>query len=260
MGNQFLPPAQLVGAIYAQWMAYDQAHPGTLDHLTSFQDAQIGNTSGDFLLQGLDIGVSGGDGNVIVAGLLTANNVVQLGNGNDSVGMIGVNDRVSVGSGVDRLSAVGIHNQVSTGGGFDIIGYQGAGDTFILGGGTAVIGASGYSGGATFIAAPTTNLIVNATPSFGDDTFVLSGGTAALSLGGEGDRIDIRGAVQATLTNFSGVVDLLPSLGYANSFAAAAALHSDGNGGSMLSLAGGGSIDFVGVAPGHLHAGNFAIG
>jgi hypothetical protein len=38
------------------------------------------------------------------------------------------------------------------------------------------------------------------------------------------------------------------------------ALHSDGNGGTLLSLDASGSIDFAGVAPSQLHASNFKVG
>lgn len=260
MSTQFLPPGQLIAGILAAWEAYDQAHPGVLDHLTDHATAQIGNTSGDFLLQGEGITLVGGDGNVVAAGLRAHNDVVQLGNGTDNIGLIGDNNRLTVGSGSDSIALIGNNNQVTTGGGTDIIGYQGEGNTFVLGGGTAVIGASGFTGHATFIASGAINLVVNAMPSDGHDTFQLAGGSAALWLGGLGDRIDLRGAVQATIHNFSGVVDLLPSLGYANGAAAVAALHGDGSGGSLLALAGGGFVDFAGLAPGQLHASDFAVG
>lgn len=165
-------------------------------------------------MQGEGITLTGGNGSVLVAGLTAHNDVVQLGNGNDRVGLIGDNNQVTVGSGIDQLSFVGNNNQASTGAGFDVIAYQGEGDTFVLGGGTAVIGAYGFSGHATFIANGPMHLIANLPDSKGHDTVQLAGGTAALSLGGGGDRIDVRGPVQATIHNFSGVVDLLPSLGY----------------------------------------------
>ncbi len=48
--------------------------------------------------------------------------------------------------------------------------------------------------------------------------------------------------------------------GYASTSDVVSALHDDGHGGTLLSLGGGHSIDFVGTALGLLHASNFAIG
>ena len=59
----------------------------------------------------------------------------------------------------------------------------------------------------------------------------------------------------------SGVIDLLNGVGgYSSAAAAVHALTSDGSGGSLLSLGSFGAIDFVGIAPSLINAGNFKIG
>jgi hypothetical protein len=102
---------------------------------------------------------------------------------------------------------------------------------------------------------------------------VLSGSNNTIMVNGGHDTItDTPGGADAltlkigahssnvTITNFStasGLVDLVPSLGFSTSAQAFAALHSDGYGGTLLDFKGG-SIDFVGVT--NLTASSFAIG
>jgi hypothetical protein len=59
----------------------------------------------------------------------------------------------------------------------------------------------------------------------------------------------------------TGVIDLLNGAGaYKSAAAVLGALHTDGHGGTSLSLGSGGSIDFVNTTASQLHAWNFAIG
>ena len=121
----------------------------------------------------------------------------------------------------------------------------------------------------------------------GSDVAVLSAGSASLALHGSNDIAFLgggTGAVNATITDgssgltvyvlnggvdvFKGfatdpsaVVDLLGGVGgYSSVGSVLQALTSDGNGGSVLPLGAGQSIDFANVAPTGLVAANFHIG
>jgi hypothetical protein len=99
-----------------------------------------------------------------------------------------------------------------------------------------------------------------------DTVAAASGDTLSLS-GAFYTKIEVGSLGGGTLTiaNYmptnSDVIDLLGGVGGYNSASAAAhALVSDGNGGSLLSLGAAGTVDFQAVAPSRLSAGNFAIG
>jgi len=121
----------------------------------------------------------------------------------------------------------------------------------------------------------------------GNDVVVLSAGSAEAVFHGSNDIAFLgggTGAVNATLDDLSSgltvyvlnggndvfyglafdtsaVVDLLGGIGgYAHVADVLKALTGDGHGGARLSLGGGHSIDFAGVAPGALQAANFHIG
>jgi hypothetical protein len=121
----------------------------------------------------------------------------------------------------------------------------------------------------------------------GNDVVVLSGGTASLLCNGSNDVAFLGGSanpVNATIddqssgltlyvlnggidtingltTDPTAVIDLLGGVGgYANTTQVLNALTSDLAGGTLLPLGTGQAIDFIGVAPGALHAANFCIG
>jgi hypothetical protein len=155
---------------------------------------------------------------------------------------------------------------VTLGNGDNVIGLARASrlDTVTVGSGHDTIVTSAAATDNTFrLDASTTQLLLHGTDnkvfiSGGTDTIIDSPGqldALVMNVGSLGGNIDI--------TNFSaanGLVDLAPDLGFATGAAAAAAVTSDGSGGSLLVFAGGyGSIDFHGVAPASLHATNFHI-
>jgi hypothetical protein len=100
----------------------------------------------------------------------------------------------------------------------------------------------------------------------GNDVFINSGNDSITNSPSGDDklRLDVGSAGgQIELMNFSaahGKVDLAPSLGFSTAAAAAGALQSDGQGGSVLLLNGDGLLDFQGVAPSSLRPSNFHIG
>ena len=82
---------------------------------------------------------------------------------------------------------------------------------------------------------------------------------------GSGLRVDVgtkagTDVISGFANDPTGCIDLLGGVGgYSSVNQLLSALHSDGSGGTLLSL-GSGSIDFLGVAPTQLHASNFKIG
>jgi hypothetical protein len=154
----------------------------------------------------------------------------------------------------------------------------------------AVTGGNGndtinvLSSGNTVTLGTGTDSIVEAASSKGSNTFILNGSHASLVLYGANDVAFIHGGTDTitdnskglevkigsqggvvTLNNFladkHGVVDLTGGVGgYKTAKAIFAALKSDGNGGTMLSLGTSGHIDFAGAAVGSLTASQFHIG
>jgi DNA uptake protein ComE-like DNA-binding protein len=103
----------------------------------------------------------------------------------------------------------------------------------------------------------------------GSDQEVTLGGTAGVDILDIGNalRINIASSTQTdTISGFgtndaNAVLDLKNGAGgYTSVAEIAKALHSDGNGGTMLLLGATGSIDFLGTKPSQLHASNFAVG
>jgi hypothetical protein len=197
-------------------------------------------------LRGQHVTVVGQDGNVTVTGKHTSFDRITLGNGTDNVSLSGTHNKVTLGNGTDSvtLGPNSSNNTVTVGSGHDTITTV-AGDT-----------------NNTFrLDASTSSLVLHGT----DNNVFINGGTDTITDSpGQFDKLTLHvgsGGGVIGITNFSasnGVVDLVPSLGLTSSAAAAAALKSDGHGGSLLPFAGG-SIDFQGVALGSLHASNFHI-
>jgi hypothetical protein len=112
--------------------------------------------------------------------------------------------------------------------------------------------------------------------AIGADTVYLAGNSEHISLlggpsahiydQGSNMSVDVFGSagtdvISGFANDPTGVIDLLSgSGGFSSVGQVLKALHSDGNGGTLLSLGHSGSIDFLGVAPAQLHASNFRIG
>jgi hypothetical protein len=99
-----------------------------------------------------------------------------------------------------------------------------------------------------------------------NDVAFIHGGTDTITDNSKGleVKIDSQGGV-VTLNNFladkHGVVDLTGGVGgYKTAKAIVAALQSDGNGGTMLSLGTSGHLDFANTAMVSLTASHFAVG
>jgi hypothetical protein len=159
-----------------------------------------------------------------------SNQTFTLGDGNFEVSLAAdsQHDTISVGSGMDTITtAAGDHN-----------------NTFQLNDSNSSLVLHGTNN-AVFISGG--NDTITDTTS-GHDHLTLDVGPA----GG-----------QIELMNFSaarGIVDLAPGLGFSTAAAAAGALQSDGQGGSVLLLNGHGLLDFQGIAASSLQASNFHIG
>ena len=122
----------------------------------------------------------------------------------------------------------------------------------------------------------------------GNDAFVFGSGTASLTMHGQHDTVSVNGGTDTIadtaggadklqlqigaaggtvgISNFgvsNAVVSLVHALASAEHWATpaqiAAAVTTDNNGGSLLSLGSYGKIDFVGVPTGKLTANNFQI-
>ncbi|MGD0634250.1 MAG: hypothetical protein ABSA13_08235 [Beijerinckiaceae bacterium] len=208
------------------------------------------------------VAVSGGNGNNTVTET-TNDTIVALGNGNNTISAGGLGDLVSVGSGNNTISGGNGSETITAGSGQDTITLGGTRNNVTLNGSTGTV-----SGGQ------------------GNDTVLANGGQDTLSFGGSGSSATLNGTIAASImdlgnalrinigsgtqtdtisglgsTDTSGVVDLKNGVGgYTSVTAIVDALHSDGHGGTILTLGTTGSIDFVGIAPSQLHASNFAVG
>ena len=184
--------------------------------------------------------------------------------GNDIVNARAGSSRVVTGSGDVVVNLNGLDNTVVGGNGDDTVNIVTGGDNNItLGNGT--------------------DSIVEAQHSYGSNTFILNGSHASLVLYGANDVAFIHGGTDTitdnskglevkigsqggvvTLNNLladkTGFVDLVGVGGYKNAKAVVAALQSDGQGGTVLSLGAAGNIDFVNTAMASLTASRFAIG
>jgi hypothetical protein len=170
---------------------------------------------------------------------LTGNsNTVLLGGGNDQVSLTGNNNTATLGNGNDTVTVSGTGNIVTAGSGNDV---------FNLGAGMTTLTMHGLHDSVS----------VNG----GNDTIADTAGGAdklQLNIGAQGGTLGI--------TNFdvaNAVVSLVQTLAGAEHWTGpakiAAAVTTDNNGGSLLSLGSYGKIDFVGVPTGKLTANNFQI-
>jgi hypothetical protein len=172
---------------------------------------------------------------------------VTMGNGSDTVGISeGGNNIVTMGNGLDTVNITSSSfNTVTTGSGSDTItvGTDANFNTFTLNDTNA-------------------SLVLN---GIGNKVFVNGGNDLVTDTLGGSDQLLLAmeaGGGNVSIANFStssALVDLVPSLGFANSSQVLAALTSDGHGGTLLNLSHG-SIDFLGITPGQLASSNFLVG
>jgi hypothetical protein len=180
------------------------------------------------------------------------------------------------------MNVTASYANVSIGSGDVVVNLSGKDATVTGGNGNDTINV--LSSGNTVTLGPGTDSIVEAASSKGSNTFILNGSHASLVLYGANDVAFVHGGTDTitdnskglevkigsqggvvTLSNFPadkhGVVDLVGGVGgYHTAKAVVAALQSDGNGGTMLSLGASGHIDFVNTAMASLTASHFAIG
>jgi hypothetical protein len=181
----------------------------------------------------------------------SSNNNVNMGNGTDNVSLSGDNNSVTLGNGNnDSVSVGGKANTLTLG--------SGTGDKIAMG--SSSTGGDVFTlndSGANLVLHGAKN-VVSINGSNGVDTITDSLGSSdklTLRLGAAGGT--------ASIANFSlthGLLDLAGGLGFGSTQAIANYVntHSDGFGGSSL-IYNGGSIDFLGIAPGSFHASNFSV-
>ncbi len=192
---------------------------------------------------GLVTRITGADNSVTVTSL-QGGVMITLGNGNDTVVAGGGGNSITLGNGQDTVTLAGTGDHLQLGSGADTV-HAGAGDAIVLlGTGLILLGGS----------APT--VFLGAAASAIDDRS--SGLTIVVTM--NSGSLD--------LTGLAGdphwVVDLTGGAGgYTTPAGVLAALQSDGHGGASLMLgsnAGAASIDFAGLAPGHIVPADFKIG
>jgi hypothetical protein len=228
-----------------------------------------------------------GDGDINLA-LRGNHNHISLGNGTDVVSVLGDHNHIAFGDGHDTLSLQGNHNRAELGNGNDGVTLSGNHDQVTVGAGTNSIHLSPNSQHDTITVGAGNNTITTSNRDSAN-TFNLNASTTSLVLHGTNNLVSVDGGTDTitdttassrpvgdhlvldigssggviNITNFSaasGVVDLASNLGFSSAAAAAAALTSDGHGGSLLTFAGSlGDIDFQGVAVSSLLASNFRI-
>ncbi len=189
-------------------------------------------------------------------------------------------DLLATANGIDVASGAGVSatagvellfgSNVTVSSGATLYVYSGGSDSVTLGAGNSTVTLAGSGNSVT--------------AGTGKDT--ITGGQDTLSFGGSGSSATLNGTIAANITDLGsalriligsntqtdtitgfgstdklGVIELLNGVGgYASAAAIVSALHSDGHGGSLLTLGTTGSIDFLGVAPSQLTAANFKVG
>jgi len=221
----------------------------------------LGAGANSVALSGYWNSVTAGNGNNLVSGG-QGNETITLGNGNDTVATSGYSNIITVGSGNDVITAGSGSDTVIVGSGNDTVNLAGWSNTVMMGAGADVV--NGGQGG---------------------DLITLSGGSATLNLSGASEHVALKGGENAKMFDLgsnlrvdirsssgsdvisgfakdtSGWIDLLNGAGgYSSVSQVMSALHSDGNGGTLLALGPSGSIDFAGVNPSQMHASNFGVG
>jgi hypothetical protein len=215
--------------------------------------------------------------NLSLAGAVGPRNIVDDGNGNLSVSVTGNNDTVLLAGGNNNVSPTG-NNTAVIGNDNDSISLSGDNGILVLGNGKDNVMVSGTSTSESVTAGTWSDNFLLGRISRPElilhglhDTVSVDGGMADITdkPGGLDQLILEVGALGGTvsLSDFSsGSGVLVPAQALARSEnwtspgQIAAALVTDGHGGSLLALTGGyGSIDFQNVLPSHLTSNNFQI-
>ena len=203
--------------------------------------------------------------------------------GDESAGEVKVTvSNPAVVSGGTIMNVTANYANVSTGSGDVVVNLSGKDVTVTGGNGNDTVNI--LSGSNTVTLGTGTDSIVEAASSKGSNTFILNGSHTSLLLYGANDVAFVHGGTDTitdnskglevkigsqggvvTLKNFladkHGVVDLVGGVGgYHTAKAVVAALQSDGQGGTMLSLGASSHIDFANTAMASLTASHFAIG
>jgi Ca2+-binding RTX toxin-like protein len=206
-------------------------------------------------------------------------NVVTAGNGKNVIDAGAGNATIVAGNGANTITLGGWNNSVTLGGGTNVINGGQGNAIIVAGGGANNIALAGWNNSVTLGAGE--NIVKGGQ---GNDTITLTGGTATLQLGGNNETAILGGGVNATIidtgSNVRIAVDTSSGTDVINGFAQdrngyielrngaggytsvdsiLAALKSDGNGGTLLTLGATGSIDIAGVTPDQLSANNFRI-
>jgi len=233
---------------------------GTINAGEGNATVNLGSGSFDVTLAGYNNAVTGGDGNDTVSGSL-GNTTVTLGNGNDSVNLAGYNNAIAIGSGTDTVVAGAGSDMVTGGGGTDTVTLAGYSNQVTLEGSNTTL-INGMGSDTISLTGGTANLTL-----YGDSNMVFLNGTAGtINDQGQGLQVNIAAApsgtdvIQNAASDPSLMIDLTAGVGgYASVNAVVAALTPDGNGGTMLALGAGGTLDFAGLTSSHLTAGNFHL-
>jgi autotransporter passenger strand-loop-strand repeat protein len=235
--------------------------------------------------------VTGGTGNATVTlgngndtiTLGGTGNVITVGSGNDTIVAGSGADTVEAGNGNDKISLAGTGNVVNaglTGSGNDVVSSGAGSDTISLGDGNNNVQAGGLNNVITVGSG--NNTIVAGS---GGDTVTVNGGRDTITFAGASNQANIFGSAVANISDLGSAltldvgssrqIDTISGLGTDSSWlldftngaggfgsvtSVMDALHSDGHGGTLLSLGSGGSIDFVKVAESQIHAANFKVG
>jgi hypothetical protein len=280
-GNAGSTPPLMIGVSDGLTAAFSQTDGYTVN---VFNAATLGDTvngaDGYVILHASRATIDGGD-DQIYADASPLDAATLTGTGGVSDLFVGSGDTVTLKNAQVRMRGTGDSVVVASGGSNLVTG---AGNLQI----TEDAGANVRLGGTATYQATATQARVALAPNIQaqvsgvGDTFVLNPGAqlallsgqqdvvaaglnAHIADGGSGTIIRIAQAVGALqITGFgadaTGIVSLLNGVGgYTSKAEAAAALHSDGAGGSLLSLGADGTIDFVGVAPTAIGAGRFRI-
>jgi hypothetical protein len=205
----------------------------------------------------------------------------QLGDESAGTVKVTVSNPAVISSGT-IMNVTANYANVVTGSGDVVVNLSGKNATVTGGNGNDTVNI--LSGGNTVTLGTGTDGIVEAASSKGSNTFILNGSHASLLLDGANDVAFVHGGTDTitdnskglevkigsqggvvTLDNFladkQGVVDLVGGVGgYHTAKAFVAALQSDGQGGTMLSLGASGHLDFANTAMASLTASHFAIG
>jgi len=208
---------------------------------------------------------------------------ISLGNGNNSVTANGSHDVIGLGNGNNTVQANGNADNITAGNGNNSITAGGNGDTIGLGTGNNTVLATGNTDTITSAGGKGTFTLGTANMT-GTDTLSLTGSTAGTTVDsqGTGNTINLSGQADANITDevlggglkininsLAGVVKVsgffgdaqglitLTGFGYASNAASDVHPVSDGSGGILINLTGGGSLDLLGT--GSYNPSQFAV-